>query len=77
VLLLPNPLPAEIADSHASLFLEFLHANNRFDLNIQGPDVLAIAKDVRFQPLYVVGMLSREFRDRTGRGRLLTIRITP
>lgn len=32
-------------------------------------------KDVRFQPLYVVGLLSREFRQQTAQGRLLTIHV--
>ena len=153
----------ELADQRASLFLEFLHANIRFDLNVLGPNQLAIdywfeavetrkillqvpiplfwplqcrvdeqalkvldledvrslpvrgsvalrsrshpvryelppgetaqftypleairnwdfqginyIKDVRFQPLYVVGLLSREFRRQSGQGRLLTVQV--
>ncbi len=152
---------AELGEHGGSLHLEFLHANIRLDLNILGPDELAIdywfeavdtkkillqvpipvfwplqcrvdeqcltvrdledvrtlpvsravlvrsrshpvryelpagqtasftyplqairnwefrginyAKDVRFQPLYVVGMFSCEFHEQTGQGRLLTI----
>ncbi len=65
-----QPVRYEFPDGQTGWFTFPLEAIRNWEF--QG---INYVKDVRFQPLYVVGMLSREFIERSGQGRLVTIRV--
>lgn len=63
-----TPVRYELPEGTTALFTYPLEAIRNWEFN-----KVNYVKDVRFQPLYVVGMLSQEFREPSGQGRLLTI----